>query len=93
MNYISCLLLTSTLSSFGLLSTASAQPSKTAHPMVKSKASDVSDADTVQSKDTEDRTTTNGSGWNGSYVGANAGTSFGVTAGTNVVIPLGSDEK
>jgi hypothetical protein len=28
--------------------------------------------------------------WNGSYVGVNAGAGFGATAGTNVVIPLGS---
>lgn len=28
--------------------------------------------------------------WNGSYVGVNAGMGFGATAGTNVVVPLGS---
>ncbi len=28
--------------------------------------------------------------WNGSYFGVNAGAGFGATAGTNVVVPLGS---
>ena len=70
-----------------------AQPSKAKHSMIKSKAIDVSAADAVQSKEAADKNTQKSSGWNGSYVGVNAGTSFGATAGTNVVIPLGSDEK
>lgn len=93
MNYISCLLLTATLSSSGLLSTASAQPLKTAHPMVKSKAGDANGVDALQPKGEDDKNAQKGSGWNGSYVGVNAGTSFGATAGTNLVVPLGSDEK
>jgi hypothetical protein len=72
---------------------ASAQPSKITHPMVKSKASEVNGADMLQPKEADDRNSPKVSGWNGSYVGVNAGTSFGATAGTNVVIPLGSDEK
>ena len=72
---------------------AIAQPSKTPHSTVKSKTNNVSGFDTITPKEADDKTTTNGSGWNGSYVGLNAGTSFGATAGTNLVIPLGSDEK
>jgi hypothetical protein len=74
-----------------LFGVAIAQPSKTPHPMVKSKSGDVSGVEKITPKEADDKTTTNGSGWNGSYVGVNAGTSFGATAGTNVVIPLGSD--
>ena len=69
------------------------QPSKVTHPMVKSKSGDVSDVDKITPKEADDKDTQKSSGWNGSYVGVNAGTSFGATAGTNLVIPLGSDEK
>jgi hypothetical protein len=72
---------------------ASAQPSKTTHPMVKSKSGHVSGIDTIAPKEVDDKTINNGNGWNGSYVGVNAGTRFEATAGTNMVIPLGSDEK
>ena len=75
------------------INTASAQPSKTTHPMVKSKSGDVSGVDTITPKEADAKATKNGSGWNGSYVGVNAGTSFGATAGTNVVVPLGSDNQ
>ncbi len=75
------------------MGTASAQPSKTTHPMVKSKSGHVSGIDTIAPKEVDDKTINNGSGWNGSYLGVTAGTSFGATAGTNLVIPLGSDEK
>lgn len=77
-----------------LLGIVAAQPSKATHPMVKSKSDNVSGVDTITPKETDDKTNKNGSGWNGSYVGVNAGTSFGATAGTNVVIPLeSSDDK
>jgi hypothetical protein len=59
--------------------------------MVKSKSGDVSGVDTITPKEADDKTSKKGSGWNGSYVGVNAGTSFGATAGTNFVMPLGSD--
>ena len=75
------------------INTASAQPSKATHPMVKSKSGDVSGVDTITPKEAEDKTNQNGSGWNGSYLGVNAGTSFGATAGTNVVVPLGSSDN
>ena len=75
------------------LNTASAKPFKSPPSTVKSKSTNVSGVDTITPKEADDKTTTNGSGWNGSYVGVNAGTSFGATAGTNLVIPLGSDEK
>jgi hypothetical protein len=64
---------------------AFAQPSKVTHPMVKSKSGDVSDVDKITPKEADDKDTQKSSGWNGSYVGVNAG--------TNLVIPLGSDEK
>jgi len=75
------------------LDIASAQPSKATHPMVKSKSGQVSGVDRITPKEADDKNTKNGSGWNGSYVGVNAGTSFGATAGTNVVIPLGPSDQ
>jgi hypothetical protein len=78
------------LALFGL---AIAQPSKTPHPMVKSKSGDVSGVDTITSKGAANKTTKNNSGWNGSYVGVNAGTRFGATAVTNMVKPFGSSEQ
>lgn len=47
--------------------------------------------DTLKANDADEIAKENNSGWNGSYVGVNAGTSFGATVGKNVVIPLGSD--
>lgn len=76
-----------------LIGVAAAQPSKRAQPMVKSKTSDLKIIDTIESKEAEDKNARNGNGWNGSYIGANAGASFGATVGTNAVIPLGSEEK
>ncbi len=73
------------------IETAYAQPSKTTYSMVKSKTGEVKGVDTITPKEADDKTTNNGNSWNGSYVGVNAGTSFGATAGTNLVIPLGSD--
>jgi hypothetical protein len=75
------------------LNTASAQPSKPSHPTIKSKSANLSGVDTITPKEADDKATKNGSGWNGSYVGVNAGTSFGATAGTNVVVPLGSSNQ
>jgi hypothetical protein len=72
---------------------AFAQPSKATHPMVKSKSGDVTGVDKITPKEADDKDTQKSSGWNGSYVGVNAGTSFGATVGTNLVIPLGSDKK
>lgn len=85
-----------TFQSFILLSffgVAIALPSKTTHSTVKSKIADVKSVDTIQPKEEDAAKNHNLSGWNGSYVGVNAGTSFGANAGTNLVIPLGSDEK
>ena len=53
----------------------------------------MSGVDTITSTEADDKTKKNDSGWNGSYVGVNAGTSFGATAGTNVVIPLGLSDQ
>ena len=76
---------------FASIDMALAQPSKNTHPMVKFKASDVNGVDMLQPREADDKNSQKASGWNGSYVGVNAGTSFGATTGTNVVIPLGSD--
>jgi hypothetical protein len=76
---------------FSPIDMALAQPSKTIHPMAKSKAGAVDSVDTLLPKEADDKNSQKASGWNGSYVGVNAGTSFGATTGTNVVIPLGSD--
>jgi len=61
--------------------------------MVKSKSVHVNGLDMLQPKEADDQGSQKASGWNGSYLGVTAGTSFGATAGTNLVIPLGSDEK
>ena len=76
-----------------LFGIASAQSPKTTHPMVKSKSGNVSGVDTITPKEADDKTNKDGSGWNGSYIGVNAGTSFGATAGTNMVVPLRSDNQ
>lgn len=76
-----------------LLGVVAAQPSKTAHRIPKSNTSVTKVIDTIESKESDDKSARNGNGWNGSYIGANAGTSFGATVGTNAVIPLGSEEK
>ena len=72
---------------------AYAQSPKATHPMVESKSNNVGDVDTITPKEADDKTNKDGSGWNGSYVGVNAGTSFGATAGTNMVVPLGSSDQ
>ncbi len=85
-----------TLASFlesASMGTASAQPLKTTHPLVKSKSRHVNGPDMLQPQEADDKNSQKASGWNGSYVGVNTGTSFGATAGTNLVIPLGSDEN
>lgn len=81
------------LFNLGSFDEAIAQSSKATHPAIKSKSTNVSGIDTITPKEADDKNTNNGSGWNGSYVGVNAGTSFGATAGTNVVVPLGSSDK
>ena len=91
MNSLKTFVLISTFISIALWDTVSAKPYKTPHSTVKSKSTNVSGFDTITAKEADDKSTKNSSGWNGSYVGVNAGTSFGATAGTNVVIPLGSD--
>lgn len=93
MNSIKLLLLFSMLICLPTLNTSSAQPSKSSHPTAKSKSANVNGVDTITPKEADDKATKNGSGWNGSYVGVNAGTSFGATAGTNVVIPLGPSDQ
>ncbi len=79
------------LLSYTSVDLAYAQSPKTNRSIIKPKTEIVNSLNNLQPKEEANKTTKNGSGWNGSYVGVNAGTSFGATAGTNVVIPLGSD--
>ena len=72
------------------LDMAYAQSPKAKHPTSNSKTTNMSGIDTLTPKEADDKNTPKESRWNGSYVGVNAGTSFGATAGTNVVLPLRS---
>lgn len=67
-----------------------AQPSKslkTTHQTTVKAGQNTGGLETIEPKEDQERER---GGWNGSYVGVNAGAGFGATAGTNVVVPLGT---
>lgn len=49
--------------------------------------------ETIKPQEIPAKDTGNGAGWNGTYVGVNAGAGFGATTGTNVVVPFGLQPK
>lgn len=69
---------------------ASAQPSSKPATFARSKPPTVRGVETIKPQETPSKDE-GAKGWNGSYVGVNAGTGFGATAGTNVVVPFGAD--
>lgn len=44
----------------------------------------------IQPQESPSKAFVNGNGWSGAYVGVNAGAGFGTTAGSSVVLPIGS---
>jgi hypothetical protein len=48
--------------------------------------------DTIPPQEPPSKDRDSAAGWNGSYVGVNAGMGFGATAGSNVVVPFGTDD-
>lgn len=47
---------------------------------------------TIKQSDADEAVKENNGRWNGSYLGVNAGTNFGATAGKNILIPLGENK-
>jgi outer membrane lipoprotein SlyB len=54
---------------------------------------EVGGVETIKPQEAPSKDTGGAAGWNGAYVGVNAGRSFGATAGTNVVVPFVSSGK
>ncbi len=73
---------------------ANAQPSSqsrsTATPWLTPRGGVV---EAIKPQEQPSKETADGNGWNGAYVGVNAGESLGATAGTNVVVPFANPEK
>ena len=67
-----------------------AQSSTMSQPSTKSKAGASGGVEAITPQEPPSKETADGAGWNGAYVGVNAGRSFGATAGTNVVVPFGT---
>ncbi len=82
-------------SSLFLLNPAMAQPPKSVKPIPHTginAGKSVGALEAIEPKETEEKAR-QPVGWNGSYVGVNAGVGFGATAGTNIVVPLGGDSS
>jgi hypothetical protein len=76
------------------LDSASAQPPhKLQHPSPKAKSLATGGVETITPQEPQSKDTGGAAGWNGSYVGVNAGMGFGATAGTNVIVPFGTSGK
>jgi hypothetical protein len=56
----------------------------------KVKVHGVGGVETIKPGEPSSKDRKNGSGWNGAYVGVNAGAGFGGTAGTNIILPFGA---
>ena len=69
-----------------------AQPSAKHHSAAKSTMIKSGGVETIKPQEAPAKDS-DGNGWNGAYVGVNAGRSFGATAGTNVVVPFGTSGK
>jgi len=61
--------------------------------MPKVKAGDIGGVEMIKPQEPTSKDRESGSGWNGAYVGVNAGAGFGATAGTNVVVPFGASDR
>ena len=70
---------------------ASAQPSS--KPTARSKATALSGVEAIKPQEQPPKEDSGVNGWNGSYVGVNAGMGFGATAGTNLVVPFGTSSS
>ncbi len=77
----------------GSIEPSQAQPTRRVKPIHRTAVEagqNTGGLETVEPKEDGNKGAANAGGWNGSYVGMNAGMGFGVTAGTNVLVPLGS---
>ena len=72
---------------------ASAQPSSKHSATARSKATALSDVEAIKPQEQPPKEDSGVNGWNGSYVGVNAGMGFGATAGTNLVVPFGTSSS
>ena len=73
------------------LEPAGAQPPhKLQHHPSKTKPLATGGVETISPQEPPSKDTRSAAGWNGSYVGVNAGMAFGMTAGSNVVVPFGT---
>lgn len=72
--------------------TAMAQPPKAGRPSRHTPVQSTQTTGGLETIDPKEDKEREQGGWNGSYVGVNAGAAFGATAGTNVVVPLGTSE-
>jgi hypothetical protein len=71
-----------------------AQPSRSKHSSsAKPTMSSVGGVEASAPQEATSKGAGGGAGWNGTYVGVNAGMGFGATAGTNVVVPFGTGSK
>ncbi len=69
---------------------ATAQSSSRLHGVAKNRMKDVGGVETIKPQEVEPKGAGDANGWNGAYVGVNAGGSVGTTTGTNVVVPFGT---
>lgn len=74
---------------------ATAKPSKEIHhSTARAKpTSGRGGVEAITSQEPALKETGGAAGWNGAYVGVNAGGSFGATSGSNLVVPFGSPSK
>ncbi len=70
-----------------------AQSSSKQRLPAKSTIGEVGGVETIKPQEAPSKDAADGNGWTGAYVGVNAGGSFGATAGTNVVVPIGTSGK
>ncbi len=94
MKFAVALALLFSLTSVSLPDAADARPGRTQSSAErrkpKVKAGDISGVETIKPQEPPSKDRESGRGWNGAYVGVNAGAGFGTTAGTNVVVPIGT---
>jgi hypothetical protein len=72
---------------------AIAQPSAKNHGTATSTMKEAGGVETIKPQEAPSKDTGGAAGWNGTYVGVNAGMRFGAMARTNVVVPFGTDGR
>jgi len=72
---------------------ANAQVPHKAHRQPSGNPEATGGVETIKPQEGPTKDTGKSAGWKGTYIGVNAGAGFGATAGTNVVVPFGSQAK